>query len=276
MAVTRIWKSVAKISVIGLVASLLTLPVQAGSTPAIDEAVLASTVRAEIQKMLSQGEFDQAIQKAITDYVAKQRAAAEARRRNSQTSKIKNVRPVDFKVDHLYGNQDAVITAVEYSDFECPFCKRFHLTMKQFVANNKGKVNWVYRNFPLSFHNPGATKEAEAAECVALVAGNEAYWKYNNTIFDRTTSNGTGFPVANLLPLAKEIGVDEKAYRACMDGGKTKQRVLDDLNNGVASGINGTPGSILINHSTGKMAIAAGALPLQNMQALVDQLLSTK
>ncbi|HED12745.1 MAG TPA: disulfide bond formation protein DsbA [Gammaproteobacteria bacterium] len=226
--------------------------------------------------MLANGELDPALQKAIADYVTKQRAAAVARRRDSQGSKVKNVRPVDPKVDHLLGNKDAVISVVEYSDFECPFCKRFHPTMKQLIANNKGKVNWVYRNFPLSFHNPGAKTEAEAAECVALVAGNDTYWKFNNAIFDRTTSNGTGFPVENLLPLAKEVGVDEKAYQACIDGGKTKQRVLDDLNNGIAAGVNGTPGSILINHATGKMRIAAGALPLQNMQALVDQLLSTK
>ncbi len=274
MIMTQILKRTLSKGLLGLlVGSLLTIPVQAASTATIDDAALAAAVRAQIQKMLADGEFAPALQKAISAYVAKQRAAAKARRQNAQSSKVKNVRPVDPKVDHLFGNKDAEITVVEYSDFECPFCKRFHPTVKQLVANNKGKVNWVYRNFPLSFHNPGATTEAEAAECVALVAGNETYWKFNNAIFDRTTSNGKGFPVSNLLPLAKEFGVDEKAYQACIDGGKTKQRVADDLSNGIASGVNGTPGSIIINHTTGKIRVAAGALPLTNMQDLINQLL---
>jgi len=233
-------------------------------------------VRAEVQKMLSNGEFDQALQKAITDYVSKQRAAAEERRQNAQSSKIKNVRAVDPAIDHIYGNKEAVITLVEYSDFECPFCKRFHPNVMKLIANNKGKVNWVYRNFPLSFHNPGATTEAEAAECVAQVAGNDVYWKFNNAIFERTTSNGKGFPVADLLPLAKELGIDMTAYQACVDAGKTKKRVEDDLKNGIASGINGTPGSIIINHKTGQMRAVAGALPVRNLQDIVDKLLSGK
>ena len=67
--------------------------------------------------------------------------------------------------DPVKGNPDATVTIVEFSDFQCPFCKRFHPTARKIVETYQGKVNWVYRHFPLNFHNPGAQKEAEASEC---------------------------------------------------------------------------------------------------------------
>jgi len=83
------------------------------------------------------------------------RALALSNQQRSSAAKVKNVRPVS-KNDHIYGNPGAAITLVEYSDYECPFCKRFHPTAKKLVDQSDGKVNWVYRHFPLAFHHPGA------------------------------------------------------------------------------------------------------------------------
>ena len=103
----------------------------------------------------------------------------------------KNVRPVSAERDHIYGNPDAPISLIEYSDFECPYCKRFHVTAKSVVEAFDGKVNWVYRHFPLAFHNPGAQKQAEASECASELGGNDAFWKYTDALYARTKSGGS-------------------------------------------------------------------------------------
>lgn len=173
--------------------------------------------------------------------------------------------------DHLFGDKKAKVTVVEYSDIECPYCKRFHPTVAKVVADYKGKVNWVYRHFPLNFHQ-NAQKEAEATECAAELGGNDAFWKYLNTLFERTTSNGTGFALDALAPLAKELGLDEKKFQACLDSGKYADKVNKDLNEGQAAGIQGTPGGFVISKD-GKSSVIEGAIPEAQLKAQIDGLL---
>lgn len=82
--------------------------------------------------------------------------------------------------DHIIGNPDAPIVIVEYSDLECPFCKRFNGTMKELVANSNGQIAWVYRHWVV---HSGALPKAGAAECVAKLKGNDAFWKYVDLTF---------------------------------------------------------------------------------------------
>jgi protein-disulfide isomerase len=90
-----------------------------------------------------------------------------------------NLPPVDAN-DHLYGNPNAQVTIVEYSDFECPYCKAFQSTLKQTVDGSNGNVNWVYRNWPL---HQNSLQKLVAAECVAKLKGNDAYWQYADLLF---------------------------------------------------------------------------------------------
>lgn len=168
--------------------------------------------------------------------------------------------------DHVRGYANAQIALVEYSDFECPFCKRFDPVIKQLVDDYKGKVKWVYRNYPLPFHQ-NAEMDAEAAECVAEAGGNDAFWKYADTLYEKTTSTGTSFTKEQLVSMASEQGND---IQSCLDSGKMKQLVQSQMTGGQNGGIQGTPGTVIINLKTGKRDLIGGALPLEQAKAQID------
>jgi protein-disulfide isomerase len=240
------------------------------------EALKARIKQEVLRELVEGGELDTAIDAGITRYIERQREVrtkAQERERKDAAALAKNVRKVSAERDHIYGNPDAVVSLIEYSDFECPFCKRFHPTARKLVAEYDGKVNWVYRHFPLSFHNPGAQLQAEASECAAALGGNEAFWKYTDTIYERTTSNGKGFPVNGLVPLAKEIGLDGDSFRECLDERRYADRVREDLDEGVRIGVRGTPGNILLNNETGAAIPRPGAAPFETLKSLIDRLL---
>jgi protein-disulfide isomerase len=237
----------------------------------VDEEALVQRIKTEVIQELRGSDFlQQEIDTGIKRYVQQQQ---EKQARAPDEKARKNVRPVSSERDHILGNPDAEISLIEYSDFECPYCKRFHSTPKRIVEAYGGKVNWVYRHFPLDFHNPLAQKEAEASECAAELGGNDAFWKYTDLIYERTRSNGKGFPIEGLAPLAGEIGLDVKAFQACLDSGRYAKRVKEDMENGVRSGVSGTPGNILLNNKTGKAKFKPGAVPFDALKAEIDRLL---
>lgn len=242
-----------------------------------NEEQLIRKVKEEIFSELQNGEFlAQQIEAGIQRYVQKQQEAqqkARAEQERIANEKAKNVRRVSKTRDHIYGNPDAVISLIEYSDFECPFCKAFHPTAKKIVEAYDGKVNWVFRHYPLGFHNPAAQKEAEASECVTELGGNEAFWKFADLIYQRTALNGKGLPIDKLLSLVEEIGLDGEQFQVCLDSGKYTERVQDDFQEGTNSGISGTPGNILLNNQTGEVKLKSGALPVEALKAEIDQML---
>ncbi len=173
--------------------------------------------------------------------------------------------PPVSKDDHVRGNANAKVTIVEYSDFECPFCKRHHPTMKAVMAKYGNDVNWVYRHFPLSFH-PNAQKAAESSECVAELGGNDAFWKFTDAVYEAAD-------LANLAPLAKAAGVDEAKFTACVSSGKHAKKVQDQMNAGSAAGVNGTPGSFIINNDTKTSQMISGAVPQASFDSAIDAIL---
>lgn len=172
--------------------------------------------------------------------------------------------------DWIRGNKDATFVLIEYSDLECPFCKSFHPTAKSLLEQNKDLM-WVYRHYPLSFH-VNAQKEAEASECAGELGGNDAFWKYIDAIYERTTSNGTGFALDKLVPLAVELGINEARFKDCLDSGKQAQRVKDMMDKGTVAGITGTPGNVILNVKNGKTRLIPGAVPLDQITPVFDEL----
>ena len=173
------------------------------------------------------------------------------------------LQPELTKDDYIRGNPDAPITIVEYSDLECPFCKRFHPTVKQALAEYGDQVRWVYRHFPLDAIHSKADKEAEAAECAGELGGSEKFWAYIDKVYEITPSNN-GLDL-NLLPqIAKDLGLDQKAFESCFNSGKYAEKVENQYQEGIRFGVNGTPGSFV------NAVPVRGALPYANLKAIIE------
>ncbi len=136
------------------------------------------------------------------------------------------------------GNPNAVVTIVEFTDFECPGCARQHPVLERIVNEYGNRVRLVVRDFPLSQH-PNAHKAAEAAEA-AREQGK--YWEYAAVLFRNQSALG----VDKLRQYATELGLDRAKFDASLDSGKLAEKVQRDLMDGRKLGVNGTP-SIYIN-----------------------------
>jgi protein-disulfide isomerase len=170
--------------------------------------------------------------------------------------------------DHRKGSTDASITIVEYSDFDCPFCSRFHEAMDELVASDDD-VAWVYRHFPLEQLHPQAEAVALASECVADIAGESAFWTFTDGYFAvRGAQDGTPHDI--LVPrLAGEAGVTASALNECLTSGRTQAKVQADIDNAIATGGRGTPWSIVIG-PTGKTYPINGALPAAAIRQVIQ------
>ena len=162
--------------------------------------------------------------------------------------------------DHIRGNVDAPITILEYSDYQCPFCSRFHDTMIQILAEYPDKVRWVYRHFPLDSIHPYARKAAEASECAAE---QDKFWEYSDQLFDNQSSIDLPF----LKEVAQNIGLDTNQFNSCLDSEKYASKVEADYREGIDLGVQGTPGSFINGQSLG------GAVPYDQLKKMIENLL---
>lgn len=183
-----------------------------------------------------------------------------------------NMRPITGD-DHILGNPDAQLMFVEYSDTECPYCKQFHTTLRRMMDEygKDGKVAWVYRHFPIDQLHAKARKEAEASECANDLGGPTKFWEYLNTIYTRTNSNDSLDP-AELPKIAKDVGLDVKAFNECLSSGKFAAKVQADYDDAVAAGGRGTPNSIIVSKD-GTKTVIQGAQPYENVKRVIDALL---
>ena len=237
------------------------------------ERLIEQRVEQGLEDALTGESFDQRVEQAILKFIAKQNRARAQQQQSAAQQAAQNVAKVDASSDFIRGNPDAEFSLIEYSDYECPYCKRFHITASQFIQSNPD-VNWVYRHFPLDFHNPGAQRQAEAAECAGYLGSNDAFWNYSDQIYQRTRSNGQGFPISNLVPLATELGLNRAKFEACLESGQFRKKVLAQFKNGQQSGVSGTPGNFLRHRATGLTIPIHGAQPLENLQRALTQLKS--
>lgn len=181
------------------------------------------------------------------------------------------VNPVTSE-DHIKGNIDAPVKIVEYSDFECPFCKRFHDTMNQVMDEygKDGQVAWVYRQFPLDqLHPVKARREAIASECAAELGGNDGFWQFSDRFFELTPSNNQTDLDTIIPQIVREIGLNESAFNECLDSGRYDDHIEEDIQNAVATGGRGTPWSVVIGPD-GTTYPLNGAQPYEAIKQLIE------
>lgn len=175
---------------------------------------------------------------------------------------------VDVKPGQLpaLGKENAKITMIEFSDFECPFCKRyFDETLPQVIKDyvDTSKVKLYYRHFPLDFH-PAAMPAALASECA-----NEQgkFWEYHDLIFkgQHKIAGGGDKATQALKQFAQDLGLNTQQFNQCLDSSKYSAQVTQDTNDGKAAGVSGTP-TFYIN---GKQLV--GAQPYSAFKAVIDQ-----
>ncbi|MBI1754957.1 thioredoxin domain-containing protein [Candidatus Azambacteria bacterium] len=174
--------------------------------------------------------------------------------------------------DHILGDKNAQVKVIEYSDLECPFCKRFHPTMQQVMTEYQGKVAWVYRHFPLDSLHAKARKEAEASECANELGGNDTFWVYINRVYEVTPSNN-GLDAAELPKIAEYVGLNKAKFSECFSSSKHASYVEADVQDAMAAGGRGTPYSVVVSKS-GKTFPINGALPYAQVKTIIDQALA--
>ncbi len=160
--------------------------------------------------------------------------------------------------DPSIGPEDAPITIIEFSDYQCPYCQKWYQEVyDQLMASYPGKIRFVYRDMPLSFH-PEAEPAAEAAEC----AGDQgAYWEYHNALFSGQYTLGR----SAYEQYATDLGLDLNAFTACLDDHRHQAEIQADAGDASALGLTGTP-SFFIN---GRVVV--GALPISSFTAIIDE-----
>ena len=183
------------------------------------------------------------------------------------------VKPISTD-DHVLGSPTADIIILLYSDIECPYCKTFHETMNQIITDGygkRGRINWVYRHFPIETLHPTAFKEAEATECAAELGGENKFWEYLNKLvadFSPSQANLT----SQLADMAEELNIQRADFINCLDGGRYETKIREQTQEAINAGARGTPFSLLLKN--GNLAdTIPGMLTYDQMKIVLDDIL---
>jgi protein-disulfide isomerase len=155
------------------------------------------------------------------------------------------------------GPATAPVTIIEFSDYECPFCKRAEASVDQVMKTYGDKVKLVYRNYPLPMH-PNARPASEAAACAEAQG---KFWEYHKKLFDNQTALGKD----QLKTYAKDVGLDQAKFDKCLDSSEFKAKIDQDVDAASKVGVTGTP-AFFIN---GRML--SGAQPFEKFKEVIDE-----
>ena len=192
---------------------------------------------------------------------------------NQLPSKQANA-PIKISMDNdpIIGNPDAPITIIEFSDFQCPFCARFHTQTLPLIMNEyiqEGKVKLVFRDFPIQSIHPNALPASVAAEC----ANEQSKFKEMHDALFENQNEWNNQETADALALfsqyATEIKLDQEVFDACLTSGKYIEEIRNDLEDGREYGVSGTPGFFVGNDQIGYVELK-GAQPFESFKKIID------
>ncbi|NMC51568.1 thioredoxin domain-containing protein [Candidatus Kuenenbacteria bacterium] len=162
--------------------------------------------------------------------------------------------------DHIWGKKDAKITMVVFGDFTCPYCREYFVTLEEFIKNRSDKMRIVWKHLPLSLQSVGSVSSATAAEC----AGEQnKFWEYATDLYKNQDKLSPEF----YEEAAVGLGLDKDIFSACVSSGKYDAKIQADYNEAIIKGVDGAPASFLNGR------YLPGALPLEQLEALIDPLL---
>jgi protein-disulfide isomerase len=156
------------------------------------------------------------------------------------------------------GSANAPITIVEFSDFQCSYCKRVVNILEQVLERYPDKVKLAFRDFPIVNIHPQAEKAAEAAHCAAEQG---KFWEFHDLLFDKQDT----IPTTNFAEHAKTLGLEVSTFQTCIDGRKYQEKVERNYAAGVKAGVSGTP-AFFINGR-----LLSGAQPLEAFKTVIDE-----
>jgi protein-disulfide isomerase len=169
---------------------------------------------------------------------------------------------VSFDPARLRGSSNAPVMIVEFSDFQCPFCRKLQATLKSLLAKYEGRVSLAYRDFPLRGMHGQAELAAESARC----AGEQGkFWEYHDLLFENPDKLGRN----SLIEFARNLKLNEQQFDGCLSDGKYRTKVEEDLQQGIKAGVLGTPG-IFING-----ILLSGAQPEAAFDRIIESELAT-
>lgn len=172
---------------------------------------------------------------------------------------------------YIQWDENAQITVLEYSELVCPFCKRQkeQWTIKQVLEKYPGKVNSIFRQFPIVSLHPTAPKWAEAMECAWEIGGKDAFYQYEEKAFLLNELSDD-----NLINLAKEMGLDQNKFWQCLQSWKYKEKVDNQIAEWQLFGVSWTPWNVVINSANWKFELIAWAYPVEKFVEVIDKMLS--
>lgn len=176
---------------------------------------------------------------------------------------------VDFSGAPVLGKESAKVAIVEFTDYQCPFCKRlfddaFPQIKKEYI--DTGKIKYIVRDFPLYSIHPQAAKAAEAASCAK---DENKFWEYHDKLF----TSQQALQIEDLKRYAGELGLNQAAFDTCLDSNKYTDKVKKDQTDGEKLGVRGTPASFVgkVSGTTIRGTLVSGAVPYETFKAAIDR-----
>lgn len=166
--------------------------------------------------------------------------------------------------DHVLGDlKKAKVVLVEYADFECPYCNRHHVTMKQLKEEYGDDIAWIYRHFPLTSIHPNATPAAIASECAAE-QGEDKFWEYADILVD----NYQNLNDATYDSAADQVGLNKNKFEDCLANNDYAADIAAEAQGGMDAGVTGTPATFING------TLVSGAVPIESLRTAIDQILA--
>lgn len=210
------------------------------------------------------------IRMQIADLLRREKRTAAMQKLQQRIDRERGVtiayQPYRLEFDHAgspaLGSSGAAVEVVEFSDFQCPYCRQFAPNLKRVKEEFGDKVRVVYRQYPIASIHPFAFKASEASLCAH---DQGKFWELHDMMF----SEQEKLAVADLKDKARRAGVDQKKFDGCLDSGKYVEQVQADLAEGLRIGVSGTP-AVYVNG----IQLDGGAVPYETLAQAIRQELS--